>query len=229
MKRVHIIVEGQTEVKVFYSILVPYIKSKVGEENVYIEITPIKHSGGGIVKYSKLLPELRNHLADKEKIVTTFFDYYGIYEGYDYPKYKEAKIDQSNAKVGVVLMEDGLKEDLSSKGINTRNFIPYIQLHEFEALLFSSDEGFEFQYDKGGILRELKDVSNRYPNPEDINDSPVTAPSKRIIKILEKYDEKYEKVIDGDAISIMVGIEAMMAKCPRFKVWVETLILKILA
>ena len=44
-------------------------------------------------------------------------------------------------------MEEGLKEDLTSKGISTKNFIPYIQFHEFEALLFSSDEGFEFQYD----------------------------------------------------------------------------------
>ncbi len=100
-------------------------------------------------------------------------------------------------------------------------------MHEFEALLFSSDDGFEFQYDKLGILRELKAVSNRYPNPEDINDSPVTAPSKRIISILDKHKEKYEKVIDGEAISVMVGIEAMMEKCTRFKAWVETLILKI--
>lgn len=225
MKRVHIIVEGQTEVKVFYSILVPYIQSKV--ENVYIEITPIKHSGGGIVKYSKLLPELRNHLADKDKILTTFFDYYGILEKHNYPKYKEAKIDQSIAKIGVGLMEQALKDDLDSKHINTKNFIPYIQLHEFEALLFSSDEGFEFQFDNERILRDLKAISPRYETPEDINDSPETAPSKRIIKILEKRGEIYEKVIDGDAISIMVGIEAMLEKCPRFRLWVEKLIEKI--
>lgn len=225
MKRVHIIVEGQTEVKVFYSILVPYIQSKV--ENVYIEITPIKHSGGGIVKYSKLLPELRNHLADKEKIVTTFFDYYGLLEKHNYPKYKEAKIDQSIAKVGVAIMEEGLKEDLASKGISTKNFIPYIQLHEFEALLFSSDDGFEFQYDNEKVIRDLKSIAPRYETPEDINDSPVTAPSKRIIAILEKQGDIYEKVIDGDAISIMVGIEAMLEKCPRFRTWVETLIEKI--
>lgn len=225
MKRVHIIVEGQTEVRVFYSILAPYIHSKTG---AYIEITPIKHSGGGIVKYLKLLPELRNHLADKDKILTTFFDYYGILEKHNYPKYKEAKIDQSIAKVGVGLLEKGLKDDLDSRGINTKNFIPYIQLHEFEALLFSSDAGFEFQYDNVRVLRELKEIAPRYETPEDINDSPVTAPSKRIIAILEKHGDKYEKVIDGDAISVMVGIEAMLDRCPRFKAWVETLIEKIL-
>jgi hypothetical protein len=225
MKRVHIIVEGQTEVKVFYSILAPYILSKT---NVNIVVTPIKHSGGGIVKYSKLLPEFRNHLADRDKILTTFFDYYGILEKHNYPKYKEAKIDQSIAKIGVELLEQGLKEDLALKGIHTKNFIPYIQLHEFEALLFSSDEGFEFQYDNIRVIRDLKAIAPRYETPEDINDSPVTAPSKRIIAILEKHGDKYEKVIDGDTISVMVGIEAMLERCPRFRTWVETLIEKIL-
>lgn len=224
MKRVHCIVEGQTEVRVFYSILAPYIKSKTG---VYIEITPVKHSGGGIVKYSKLLPELRNHLADKDKILTTFFDYYGILEKHKYPKYKEAKIDQTNAKIGVELMEQGLKDDLAQNGINVKNFIPYIQLHEFEALLFSSEVGFEFQYDNAKVLRELKSIAPLYETPEDINDSPTTAPSKRIIAILKKNREKYEKVIDGDAIATMIGIETMLEKCPRFKNWVETLIAKI--
>ena len=75
MKRVHCIVEGQTEIQVFSAILQPYIYKKTG---AYILFTPIKHTGGGIVKFSKILPELRNHLKDKDKIVTTYFDYYGI-------------------------------------------------------------------------------------------------------------------------------------------------------
>ena len=224
MKRIHCIVEGQTEVKVFYSILAPYILNKTG---AYIDFTPIKHSGGGIVKYSKLVPELRNHLADKEKILTTFFDYYGILEKHNYPKYKEAKIDQTNGKIGVELMEQGLKDDLEQNRINVKNFIPYIQLHEFEALLFSSEVGFEFQYDNEKVLRGLKSIAPLYETPEDINDSPTTAPSKRIIAILEKNGDKYEKVIDGDAIATIIGIETMLEKCPRFKTWVETLIKKI--
>lgn len=225
MKRVHCIVEGQTEVSVFYSILNPYIYEKTG---AYIQFTPIKHSGGGIVPYSKLFPELRNHLMDKDKILTTFFDYYGIFESYQFPNYKEAKIDQTNPKVGVELLEQGIKEHIESEGLPTKNFIPYIQLHEFEALLFSSNEGFEFQYDNERVLRELKAISPRYETPEDINDSPETAPSKRIIKALERRKEKYSKVIDGEAIASQVGIEMMLEKCPRFNNWVTELIDKIL-
>ncbi len=225
MKRVHIIVEGQTEVKVFYSILAPYLTAK---SNCNVVITPIKHSGGGIVKYSKLFPELRNHLNDKDKILTTFFDYYGILEKHEFPKFKEARIDQRDAKVGVELMEKGLIDDLEiDKKLNVKNFIPYIQLHEFEALLFSSADGFEFQYDDDNILRDLKNIVIRYSNPEDINDSPLTAPSKRIINILEKNNEKYEKIIDGDTIATIIGIESMMQKCPRFKNWIESILIKI--
>ena len=221
MKRIHCIVEGQTEVQVFSSILRPYIYEKTG---AYILFTPIKHTGGGIVKFSKILPELRKHLIEKGKIVTTYFDYYGINSNHDFKYYNEAKIKNTNTSVGVELLEQGMVESLNEQGVNTRNFIPYIQLHEFEALLFSSGEGFDFQFDDQRIIKELNAVRNRYPNPENINDNPTTAPSKRIIKILEKYDENYVKTADGENIATIIGIEKMLEMCPRFNNWVSRLI-----
>lgn len=224
----HCIVEEQTEVKVFSELLVPYLSEKAG---IYVDIriTPAKHTKGGIVKFPILQQELRNHLLDSDKIVTTFFDYYGIHKGHQFPNYKKAKEDQSNSKIGAELLEQGMEQHLSDAlKLNTRNFIPYIQVHEFEALLFSSDEGFEFQYDDPKILDELKRVRNRYPNPEDINDSHLTAPSKRLIKILENHKQIYDKVADGEAIATIIGIETIIKQCPRFRQWVETLIAKIL-
>lgn len=224
MKRAHCIVEGPTEVQVFSSLLAPYILEQTG---AYVLFTPIKHTGGGIVKFSKILPELREHLKDRQKIVTTYFDYYGIHENHGFKNYQAAKIETSNPSIGVELLEIGMTETLQENGIDTRNFIPYIQLHEFEALLFSSDEGFNFQFDNPMIISKLKDVRNRFPNPEDINDNPQTAPSKRIIKILEKYGEKYVKTSDGESIAFEIGIEEMLNKCPRFNNWVNALIAKI--
>ena len=223
----HCIVEGPTEVAVFNAILTPYLLEKAG---TYVEIiiTPIKHTGGGIVKFPILQRELRSHLLDTEKIVTTFFDYYGIHKGHKFPNYKEAKELQKNSAIGAKLLEQGMEQHLSQQlNLNTRNFSPYIQVHEFEALLFSSDEGFEFQYDDPRILDELKRVRNRFPNPEDINDSPQTAPSKRLKTVLEKYDIKYDKVTDGRVIAKKIGIETIMEKCPGFRQWVETLVAKI--
>ncbi|WP_299457399.1 DUF4276 family protein [uncultured Microscilla sp.] len=227
MKRVHCIVEGQTEVKVFSTLLIPYLEEKVGAY-VDIRITPIKHTGGGIVKFSKLKEELRNHLLDKGKIVTTFFDYYGIHPNLHFPNYEAAKVKQQNPIVGAKLLEEGMSNYLSEElGLDTRYFIPYIQLHEFEALLFSSSEGFEFQYDDVKILDELQKVRNRFPNPEDINDSPETAPSKRLIKILKANGEAYNKVADGEDIATIVGLDTILQKCPRFKQWISELIAKI--
>jgi len=96
MKRIHCIVEGQTEVRVFSSLLTPYIYKKTG---AHILFTPIKHTGGGIVKFSKILPELRNHLKDKEKIVTTYFDYYGIHSNHKFKYFQEAKVNNDNANI----------------------------------------------------------------------------------------------------------------------------------
>lgn len=188
---------------------------------------PIKHTGGGIVKFSKILIELREHLRDKEKIVTTYFDYYGITKRHDFKNFKAAKIDNQNPLIGVELLEKGMTEVLEENGIYTQNFIPYIQLHEFEALLFSSPEGFDFQYDKPKIIHKLGEIIKRYANPENINDDPHTAPSKRIIKILTESGENYVKTSDGRAIAEQIGIEKMLEKCPRFRNWVKTLITKI--
>lgn len=224
MKRAHCIVEGQTEVRVFTSLLTPYIYEKTG---CHIIFTPIKHTGGGIVKFEKIFTELRKHLSESDKIVTTFFDYYGINQNHNFQNYNEAKVQQTNPKVGINLLERGMTEYLSHKGVSTRNFIPYIQIHEFEAILFSSQEGFEFQYDNDNIIRELQDIRNRYPNPEDINDSPLTAPSKRIKNILKKHGEIYVKTADGEDIATIIGIDTIKNKCPRFNNWLETLIYRL--
>ncbi len=224
MKRIHCIVEGQTELSVFKNILSPYILSKTGS---YISFSTLKYTGGGITNYSKLFIELRNHLRDKEKILTTFFDYYGILESHNFPNYQEAKQRQSSPTKGVELIEQGIKDDLRNKGIEVKNFIPYIQLHEFEALLFSSIKGFHL-FNNPSIVEDISRIITRYDNPEDINNSPHTAPSKRIISIFEKYGLKYEKIIDGNSIATKIGIEPLMEKCPRFRNWIHLLINKIL-
>lgn len=224
MKRVHCIVEDPTEVGVFSSILAPYILEKTG---AYIFFIPIKHTKGGMVHFSKIFTELRSHLKEKNKVVTTFFDYYGILPKYGFYKYKEAKLQQKNARIGVELLEKGMVEYLKEKNVNTHNFIPYIQLHEFEALLFSSDDGFEFMYDNPSVLKEFKNVRNRFPNPEDINDSPHTSPSHRIINELKAKGDKYIEKADGENIATYIGIDVMLENCPRFAKWVENLINKI--
>ena len=137
--------------------------------------------------------------------MTTLIDFFKLPT--DFPNYtKEA--------FGVSRVEEAVHKDL--KGNN--NLIPYIQLHEIEALMFSSMEGFELVVDDPAALKKIFEIMKKYPNPEDINNSPHTAPSKRLEGIF-----KYDKPSDGEMILEMVGMEAILDKCPRFAQWINTL------
>ena len=63
--------------------------------------------------------------------------------------------------------------------------LPYVQMHEFEGLLFTNPADFEWAEDgwSEDVKAALMAVAQAFPNPEDINDSPETAPSKRILRI----------------------------------------------
>ena len=106
-----------------------------------------------------------------------------------------------------------------NKDIQDFRFIPYIQLHEFEALLFSSGDGFKKYFDEK-TNKTLQDIIDLYNNPEDINSSPDNAPSKRLLRIVPEYD----KVIYGNIIALEIGIKTILNRCPRFRNWIEKLI-----
>jgi Domain of unknown function (DUF4276) len=96
------------------------------------------------------------------------------------------------------------------------NFLPYIQKFEFEALLFTEITGFEYC---GISLRQkmlLKSIMSTYPNPEDINNGPETAPSKRLQQIMPNYN----KVLFGNVIIQEHGLQNILEVCPRFAAWV---------
>ena len=101
-----------------------------------------------------------------------------------------------------------------------RFIFPYVQSYEFEGLLFSNVESFAsiLGVDKG-CLDELRSIRREFPTPEDINDSTVTAPSKRIKQLIPLYD----KPIDGSLLAMETGLERIRAECPRFNQWVTRL------
>lgn len=99
------------------------------------------------------------------------------------------------------------------------NYIPYIQKYEFETLLFSSIEGFEFLLDDTDKIDEIRGIIKAYPNPEDINGGATTSPSNRLKRIFP-----YNKVNDSELICTEVSIETMRSKCRRFNNWVYRLL-----
>ena len=119
-------------------------------------------------------------------------------------------------------LEQAIKDDITN-----HRFIPYIQKHEFEALVFASNDSIEefillLSSSTATTLADFNKVLAEYPNPEDINGRPKFAPSKRLEQIFIGYD----KVLHGNLITEDAGIHNILKKCPRFNAWVNKLIEK---
>lgn len=99
-------------------------------------------------------------------------------------------------------------------------FIPYIQLHEFEGLLFSDISVFPRNFTKEQLdFPQLERAVNDFKTPEEINNSPATAPSERLKKAISGYD----KVTDGAFLALEIGLETIRKKCILFNEWIERL------
>ena len=216
MKRIEIIVEGQTEMTFVKEVLAPYICEKL---NNNCTVNPIRiHLGqsgrGGFVNYMHLKNDINNLLKSKDKdlVVTTFVDYFRIPQKH-MPEFELWK-DEQNHHIQVQMMEEAITRDIK----DTR-FVPYIQMHEFEALLFSSKRGFMTYWTEKQV-EKVQTVIDTFACPENINTNPTGAPSKRLLAI----NPSYNKVVDGNIVALEVGIEIMLDACPKFKTWVERLI-----
>lgn len=168
-----------------------------------------QHKKGGVANYAKFRNEIERTFSQGNVIITTFIDFFRLPN--DFPGYTTDSI-----LIGQI--ENAIHEDF---GANP-DFIPYIQRHELEALMFSSMEGFELVIDDHRKTQEINSIIEAYPNPEDINTNPDKAPSKRMERIFN-----YDKTGDGEMILEMLGIDQMIEKCPRFKEWIEKLIQKL--
>lgn len=221
MKRLIIVVEGDTEKEFIDKVLSPYLYAK-GLTSV--NCFKIKHTKGGLTKYQHLKTDLINCIYENNVLVSTLIDFYALPK--DFPKYEDAK-KLVNKSERLSFLENAIVEDLEAeKGGSFPDLLPYIQLHEFEALVFSSLGAVKALYsEQDAKFNEIEQIMAMYPNPEDINDSPQTAPSKRLKN--NQLIRGYNKVNDGIMIIEEAGIEVVLAKCPRFSKWVDALIEKI--
>ncbi len=215
MGRTIIVCEGQTEQEFCRTILYPYFQPK----DIYIENPTIKKTGGGIVAWEIFKKEIENHLRGKEALVTTFIDYYGIKASHKFPNWEEVQqIPDKNSRIDA--LENAMHNDISD-ALRDR-FIPYVQLHEFEALLFIDLNIFNtlFARENFADYEYLKKTIEDYPNPEMINDNKITAPSKRLE---DKIMKSYSKIQNGNEIAKEIGLVNIRQKCPRFNNWIEIL------
>ncbi len=221
MRGIYIICEGQTEEEFVNGILRPYFNShQIYDVRAILMATSKGHKGGD-VKYDRLKFNIEKLLArESDVIVTTFIDFFRLKS--DFPKFDDAQLITNKIK-RVDFLEQALAE-----AINQPRFVPYIQLHEFEGLLFAAKDGFEYLPDLQQVnLAKLLLAVNEKENPEELNDGELTAPSKRLEHLIPGFDKN--KPFYGGIIAEVNTIRAILERCVRFNAWVESLIEKVKA
>ena len=214
MRGLYILSEGPTEEQFINEVLNRFFyKRGIYDIRAILMETSPGHKGGA-VSYQRFKRNIENLLkSEKDIIVTSLIDFFRLYT--DFPGYNESlQIANKMDKVGFL-------ELAISENINHHRFIPYIQLHEFEGLLFSSNDGFDYIPEIPQQFRlQLNNAVNAHDNPELLNDGAETAPSKR----LERLIPGYQKTFHGPLIADIITIDTMLEKCERFRNWIELLV-----
>jgi hypothetical protein len=225
--RLHVVAEGQTEEGLVNEILAPALAA----HNIFADVRRIttgRHRGtvfrGGLVKYEHLARDLTLWMKqdqNQDSWFTTMFDFYGLPS--NFPGLRALR-PALGAPDRVAALEAGLHQDIKTRLASlpvSERLIPYIQLHEFEALLFADPEAFlEAFPDRKQAVERLRAIRVKFPNPEDIDDKPLTAPSKRIHDLLPDY----QKPVAGLLIAQRIGLDAIRAVCPHFNAWITRLL-----
>lgn len=216
MIRIHVICEGHTEEMFVNELLVPHMISR-GISIIPAKIGKPGHKGGN-VNYQRLLTDLKNRLlGDKSCHCTTLIDYYALPN--EFPGKRDSE-KQRNSKDKLKLVIEALYKKINLDiGEASTRFIPYIQLHEFEGLLFSSPESLAASLKQPSLLAEFHKIRSSFTNPEEINDSPVTAPSKRIQSLYSGYDKPVHLLLAANNI----GLRVIRQECSLFDCWIKKL------
>lgn len=219
MMRLLMLLEGQTEEGFVKDVLAPHLlRFSVVVSYIVVttrrdRLTGEKRRGGGHWKHWKkdLLLWRFEHPGNNVRF-TTLFDLYGLPD--DFPE-----IEAHSGDLDTERRTQKLQAAMATV-VDDWRFIPYIQRHEFEALVLAClDQLAEWldPSDRPSVETLRREIGGA--NPEDINDGPETAPSKR----LERHIPGYSKTQHGPATIELAGLAVIRSQCPRFDAWLTKL------
>jgi len=230
MARLLIHVEGQTEEDFVNEVLRNHLVAK-GYHSVEARIVGnarLRQRRGGIRPWPSVRADIMNHLLeDQGCVATTMVDYYALPQ--DGPGGWPGRAQSSGLstiRTKALCVQDAVRTDLGSKmqGHNAfERFVPFVVMHEFEGLLFSDCAAFSRGIGRGDLEAEFREIRDTFTTPEEINDSPVTAPSKRI----EALVPGYQKPLLGVLAVLEIGLSRIREECPHFDSWLTQLELRV--
>lgn len=215
-KKILILVEGYTEESFVKNVLNKYYYAKEIFLIPTIITTKKNLAGpnykGGVSSYNQVKNDLLPLFNDTSaSIITTMIDYYAIPD--DFPGFNEKP--ESDCFKRVEFMEEKFSVD-----VNRERFVPYLQLHEFEALIFASAANLSSVFiGETKHIKQVELINNKFKSPEEINENLQSAPSKRLISIFPAY----QKTFHSNLILSNIKVDDLRGKCPHFNSWLTTL------
>ncbi|MHB1422877.1 MAG: DUF4276 family protein [Gemmataceae bacterium] len=221
MKRLYLTVEGQTEAAFATRVLVPHL----ARLNVFLN--PPRFTGlhrrrrgripqGGLLNtFAHALADMQTWLKEDQSAEARFSMLVDLYSlPNDFPGYA-AGITKPTAKAKA----DALQQSLAQH-IGDSRFIPYLQCHEFEALVLADPARIGTLYDvpKAEIEALCRDCGV-FSTPEEIDLGPYSHPKYRIEQKVQGYDEN----VAGPLLAEDIGLATLRVRCPHFGEWLTRL------
>lgn len=216
-KRALILVEGQTEERFVKDVLGPAFFDRRLYFHPTILVTKRVKDGpnfkGGVTNFERFKNDAFRLLNTAGgAMVTTMVDYYGL--PMDFPGMTTRPL-QGTPYQRVCHVEDQLARALGSP----KGFVPFLSLHEFEALLFSSPDELPRVMTEVDKQPKFAAVRVGVSSPEEINERPSHAPSKQITAIFPAY----KKTLHGPTAAGRIGLQRIRKECPHFNAWIGKL------
>lgn len=222
MVRLHVFAEGTTEQTFADTVLKPHL-ANFGVymwKPVLIAHAYKKgrvHRGGGR-NFMPMQNDIRRRLKQDSGdgvFFTTMIDLYALHQ--NFPGFDAAEKFRHDPYRRV-----GALEKEWSVETGDRRFIPFIQLHEFEAYLFCDIFKLSSFVDNADSrITRLSQEAYKVDSPELINDGQHTSPSKRIIAYIPEFEALKPTV--GPQMAERIGLKRIRSQCPHFSAWIHRL------
>jgi hypothetical protein len=225
MQRLLVLVEGQTEETFVNDLLRPHLQG-CGFASVSARLmgnARLRNRRGGVRKWPASQDDLLDHLAgDRTAILGLMVDYYAMPAAGDgeWPGRRSAARLPMPRRGRAV--EEAIAEEVRSAmgpSFDARRFVPYVVMHEFEGLLFSDCMSFAQAMGRPHLAPRLQEIRDQFRTPEEIDDSPETAPSKRVEAVMWGYD----KPLFGSLAARRIGLATIARECENFGHWLNRL------
>ena len=218
-------VEGETEETFTNELLRPHLIA-AGYHSVAARLlgnARLRVNRGGVRSWTTVKRDIINHLRqDEGAIATTMVDFYGLPSvGTEaWPGRAAAAFAPHRQKP--LMVEEAMRASIDAEmgsGFNRCRFVPFVVMHEFEGLLFSETTELAAMVGRPALAAPLRAIRDAFATPEEIDDSPQTAPSKRILSLVPGY----QKPLHGNLAALQIGLPRIRHECPHFHDWLTRL------